>query len=228
MNTFQRLIRVSGLGLALVLGFLWAALSSTERADPRSEIDLPRAQLRAAPSEADSEALARAELEVMKLEIDLLREQLHGLRAEQEALDRALGEREPVAPETATEQPASDDAEATGAERSAEERVRARIDVLVDRLEQEVPDSSWTAWVEAELEGGLVDAGIEGAALAATECRATMCRVRFAFDDAQSRDEALESLPFLIPWDGDGFFHLENGDPLRAVAYVAREGEALP
>jgi hypothetical protein len=85
---------VSGLGLAL--GLLWVAPFSTGRAGPRSEIDQPKARLRAAPSNAGSEALARADLAVMKFEVALLRKQLRGLRAKNEALERELGQLEPA------------------------------------------------------------------------------------------------------------------------------------
>ncbi|MBN1960835.1 MAG: hypothetical protein JW841_07800 [Deltaproteobacteria bacterium] len=100
-----------------------------------------------------------------------------------------------------------------------------------DRLEQTLAlqpaDSDWVVEAEDGLRAG-VGRILPGASVVDVDCRATFCRLELAFADMQMLEQGLDALPTVSPWNGGGFFHVDGGDSLKAVAFIARKGMALP
>lgn len=61
----------------------------------------------------------------------------------------------------------------------------------------------------------------------AVDCRSTMCRIDFAFSDADAGHKALRALLSSPAWDGKRFYHLD-GDSNEGFCYVSRPGHELP
>ena len=87
-------------------------------------------------------------------------------------------------------------------------------------------DVKWSSWAEGEL-ASLFDAdSMPDTTSVDIHCAQSLCRMELGFDADASMDEAMRALPNLMPWNAQGFFHIDAAN--HAVVYVSREGEELP
>jgi hypothetical protein len=134
-------------------------------------------------------------------------------------------QQEPVPP-TTTPAP-----EAPQARAPTPAEVRDKLDGV---FAGEQVDTKWAQEARAKAEGKLAAAMPATSALRSVECRASMCRVETVHEDLGSYRQFVEKAfqdPETRVWNG-GFFSTpvdkRDDGTLVIVAYLAREGEALP
>ncbi len=108
-----------------------------------------------------------------------------------------------------------------------QERLTAQINTLEQQLQYEDPDPGWSNWAQDQILNNISNKQYTGVNVVGNECRSTLCRFQFQFDNAEIRDTAVEDIPILVPWESQGFFHADEQDPLNLVFYISREGAQL-
>lgn len=106
---------------------------------------------------------------------------------------------------------------------------------LSSRFQEERPDKGWTANAEALVRARLLPHLPAGSKLISMECRASMCEFVSAHSGPDSYNQFLRTAfqdSATRLWDGAGFAtptseHDRDGNVIT-VAYLAREGHALP
>ena len=112
--------------------------------------------------------------------------------------------------------------------RRAEAQVQAQIDLLEVTVLAEAPDPVWTSAAERSLQSVFQREEKAGFHLVQTECRTTLCRLELSLDGSVSPEESFHSLVQMMPWQGQAFIRIEDGEGGAVVVYLAREGHALP
>ena len=88
----------------------------------------------------------------------------------------------------------------------------------------EAVDPAWSTGAQDSLSDAFYQAAPDGVALAATECRASLCRMDFSFDDTVSPEEGSDALARFTPWSGRRFIAIPQDGFAGAIMYLAREG----
>jgi len=109
--------------------------------------------------------------------------------------------------------------------------IRERLD---DQFARERPDPAWAPDAQRTAEARIVGAISKTSEVRSIECRASMCRIETAHQDLDHYQQYVHRA-FMDPethlWNG-GFFATLLGEPTESrvttVAYLARDGEALP
>jgi hypothetical protein len=178
---------------------------------------LPSRPAPAAAAAASEAPIRREEIQALQMQLELLTRTVGTLAAEGAALRAVSAPPEAVAEPRPTAEPKP---EAGAAELE-------RLSALEARLQDEAEDGPLSASLEEELSERLADGRARGAALRATVCGTTLCRLEFALDEPAPGNPALLDLTQLVPWDGEGILHVPGDEPRTAILFVAREGAAL-
>jgi hypothetical protein len=230
MRTQYGTVLLIAFGLTVALALVWLFVRESSQVDAKADakrIAVSQTNPLVRPGSAEPERVKRRDLVAVEFEIEVLRQQLLGLQDEQQLLQRNLDDLEQGAPIEMKGQEEEQEAE-PGNPPSDEDPAGEQILVLEESLEYEAKDPAWAAWAQDEFQRSIESSQVAGATLLETDCRATMCRFDFSFEDDESRDQAIQELFFLVPWNGELFFHGDPEDDLRTVFYAAREGENLP
>ena len=109
--------------------------------------------------------------------------------------------------------------------------IRQRLD---DYFARERPDPGWAYDAQRTAEARIVGAIPKTSEVRSIECRASMCRIETAHQDLDQYQQFVHRAlmdPETKLWNG-GFFATLLGEPaegrVTTVAYLARDGEALP
>jgi len=117
--------------------------------------------------------------------------------------------------------------------RSPEEREQylravhaARSKLLAEKFEAEAQDAGWSRGAEVAIQR--LYATEELAALRThVECRSTMCRVTFSYDDDKAGASAVQRLIAKHPWPSSAYTRQDTARR-SGTSYVSREGQTLP
>ncbi|MGK3984788.1 hypothetical protein WME99_17210 [Sorangium sp. So ce136] len=140
----------------------------------------------------------------------------------------ALAEPPPPPPQPREAEPERDGGDAGRVEPAV---IRERLD---ERFARERRDPAWTVDAQRTAESRVAGAIPETSEVRSIECRASMCRIETTHQDLNQYQQFVHRA-FMNPethlWNG-GFFATLLGEPadgrVTTVAYLAREGEALP
>ena len=130
----------------------------------------------------------------------------------------------PVREDTAETRPSTPEEEV----KRADAQVNAQVDLIEDMMRAEAPDPTWTDAAELSLQGMFHREEPTGFYLVHAECRTTVCRLELSLDGSVSPAESFRNLVHLMPWQGQGFVRIEDGESAAVVVYLAREGYAFP
>jgi hypothetical protein len=142
------------------------------------------------------------------------------------------------APAAAAANDSRQDAESSGLTREelmqrADEQAEAQAAQVEQAVAGERLDPAWAPGAEQSIRGLFQEKDLQGLRLVDARCRATLCRIEMARNDAaQGADFEASFRKLLIrtPWQGQGFARVH--DPFSAsptaVLFLAREGAALP
>jgi hypothetical protein len=140
----------------------------------------------------------------------------------------ALAEPPPLPPDPHAAEPERDDGRIRRVEPAM---IRERLD---DYFARERPDPVWAPDAQRTAEARIVGAIPKTSEVRSIECRASMCRIETVHQDLDHYQQYVHRA-FMDPethlWNG-GFFATLLGEPtegrVTTVAYLARDGEALP
>lgn len=169
------------------------------------------------------------ELQKMRRELQTLKRELHHVRKEQSSSKELRIPERPGDP-TPTKKRKVDSPDVAPSmiqDKEAELRYRVQLAGVVD---EEAVDPKWASTAESELEGRFHSLRTKGIALEvlSLKCASTVCRVEITNGGEGPPVSGLRSLTQTIPWDGDGYAHIDPDDPSRVLMYVSRDGMALP
>ena len=123
---------------------------------------------------------------------------------------------------------APSDAQLSHEEREHRSRVyhEAKTNECERAFSQERADPEWSNTAQQKLEQKY--SGEEFQALhSQVECRSTLCRVKFSFDEGQAGLQATGQVQEKMPWSGGSFMHADM-EKRSGMIFVGREGHALP
>jgi hypothetical protein len=189
---------------------------------------------------------AATELELLRAQVAGMQQELRGSRgsAAESAARRALEARvlaagslstSPAPLPSGSQIPANREASETEpeAQLSPEEREhRATVYHQAKSTEcervfsQEGLDPEWSAPAQETLEEKYASEEFR-AVRSQVECRSTLCRVEFAFDEGQEGLQASAQLQERMPWSGRSYLST-NLEQRSGVIFVSREGHTLP
>jgi len=91
---------------------------------------------------------------------------------------------------------------------------------------QERPDAAWSKTAQQQLEQKYSAEEFQ-AFHSQVECRSTMCRVTFSFDEGQAGMQAAALAQDKMPWSGRSFMHADM-EKRSGMIFVGRQGHTLP
>lgn len=168
-----------------------------------------------------------ADVDRLQRELDAVRANVRHLDREQSSLDRGARSATREAGAGATE-PAGYD-EVPDMSPASDEDSAAALEVQVSMLEEALEtglDPEWSSWAEAELGALFGDDSTLDTTSVDIRCAGSLCRMELAFAAGESMDDVLQTLPTVMPWSAQGFFHIDAEN--HALVYVSREGAELP
>ncbi len=170
-----------------------------------------------------TEAQSRAAKERVALARDVanLRSQVSVLRGEAMRADTAAS-----GADDANDEPVADAVVESLPPPSAEEMEHRHRAALRAQVDSGGRDSTWSPRAEEEL-----GAAVAAAAPRATRdvrCSADICLVRVRWPDERDRDDTVDNMLDLAPWQWRGAMYVDPDDPLTADIFVSREGAAWP
>lgn len=111
--------------------------------------------------------------------------------------------------------------------KAAERRYQAQLE---DVVEDESIDATWALSAENQLKDRVEELKTQGIdiKIRALKCASTLCKVEIADQAGGAAAGGLRQLSQALPWNGDGYVHLDPEDPSRVLMYLSRDGRALP
>jgi hypothetical protein len=115
-----------------------------------------------------------------------------------------------------------------------EAQAQAQEDLIQKAVLTEQLDPSWAPAAETAIRRVFEEKQIESLRLVDAECRASLCRIEIAANeagvDSAGFDQSFRKLLIHRPWQGQGFGRIYNpfGPSPTAVLFLAREGRDLP
>jgi hypothetical protein len=172
----------------------------------------------------------------MQRELTALRSQLTQVDRGQTALAQAIDQLRKHILAARPEPPSVSKQDAAAAvSRSPEEEMAdddAQLQMQIETLEAAVhgekPDPAWAKDAEQALYAMWQGRENPGLSLVHAECRASLCRLDLDLDGTRSAEESFHTLLHHIPWSGQSFVQVTEGEAPQVVIYLAREGYALP
>ena len=197
-------LAVAGTGAALP----WWLLS------PDAPVSPPRlVRPVSAPASLDTAEVER--------EVEALSAELAALRRQQARRAKAVGPEGKGTPEPVRRAEAAQDAARLA-------RREQLYGLLEEASSKEARDPLWARRTEALISQAVSAIG-SGSRLAHSECRSTLCRVELVHEGADARIRAVDGLLSTPGLQGETVVrHLQQGNRLVSLVYVAREGERLP
>ena len=110
----------------------------------------------------------------------------------------------------------------------ADAQLQTQIETLEAAVYGEKPDPVWTRDAEQALQAMWQGQENRGLSLVHAECRTSLCRLELDLDGTRSAEESFHTLIHHIPWAGQSFVQITEGEAPQVVLYLAREGYALP
>ncbi|MET0793635.1 MAG: hypothetical protein ABW061_19100 [Polyangiaceae bacterium] len=103
---------------------------------------------------------------------------------------------------------------------------RDRMQVLAESFDGQAVDENWRPTAEAALRALYAGKDFDGLHTQ-VQCKSTLCRVTFEYQDAKAAAKAIAKLVKIRPWPGKAF---TRHDPTHSsgFSYLAREGMPLP
>jgi hypothetical protein len=113
-------------------------------------------------------------------------------------------------------------------DKRAEAHIQAQVQFMEGTVHMERADPTWASAAEQALQEVFQHEESIGLQLVEAQCRATLCRLALSLNGATSPEESLRYLTHLVPWQGQGFAYIAQGESAEVVVYLAREGYVLP
>lgn len=104
--------------------------------------------------------------------------------------------------------------------------IAANEKALSDSYASETHDPEWSAPAATTLRSAYQGEGFEGVTTVA-ECRSTLCRVDFRYDDRPGAELNWRNIMHRMPWSGSGRATF-NAETRTGSFFIAREGYDLP
>jgi len=97
-------------------------------------------------------------------------------------------------------------------------------------LSHEPKDATWSRDAEAAIASAFHGETFPGARLLRADCHATLCRVEVGHESGIARDQFMERVADVPPFNATaGFVYITGeGDEARSVLYTSRQGHNLP
>ena len=192
---------------------------------PNNSIDDSNA---ARPTQIEPNETAAWVTKLEKLAQDLRREQRRNVGLEQELI--ALRER--IVRLESSRPPDADTTRyhATESRQKLAAQMTTRLQVMNTALDSESFDQGWATEAETNLVDVFRNEELAHLSPISTECRSSMCRVRFLIDgDGANRYEvaALREVIPLLPWQADSWLTVEDEHTGTGVLYLARQHHPL-
>src|SRR5262249_46599157 len=171
----------------------------------------------------------------MQRELNAFRSQLIQVDKGQTSLAQAMDQLRTHVLAARPESPRESKRGAATASRSPEEevaraaaQVQAQIETLEAAVRGEKPDPAWARDTEQTLHAMFQGKESPGFFLVHAECRTSLCRVELALHETMAPEESFRTLLHRMPWSGQRFMQIAEGEAPQVVMYLAREGYALP
>jgi hypothetical protein len=104
-----------------------------------------------------------------------------------------------------------------------------RVSRFDAELAASVDSTPWSLTTEQTVADTLAEGTIPGTSLVDIQCGGDLCRVLLAHDSADTQLEAAQMIPFISPFDTDGFIQFADDESApQTLLYIAREGTRLP
>ncbi len=218
------------IGFICGLAILWIATNNNDSVPTKSQTLIPTPKA-ITTNNSDLE-LYRDEISYLQQDLKSLQKQLNDLQQATQKNQAENTELEHESQESYQETTSADTNQNVELQpylqkQLEQERITAQINTLEQQLQYEDPDPGWSNWAQNEIMNNISNKQYAGVSVVGNECRSTMCRFQFQFDDTEIRDTAVGDIPTLVPWDSQGFFHVDEDDPLNLILYVSREGSQL-
>jgi hypothetical protein len=218
------------IGFICGLAILWIATNNSD-SDSTKSLALKPTPKATTTNNSDLE-LYRDEVSYLQQDINSLQKQLNDLqqatKQNQAASKKLANESQESYQETHAADTNQDvELQPDLQQQREKEKITAQINTLEQQLQYEEPDPGWSIWAQDEIMNNISNKQYSGVSVVGNECRSTMCRFQFQFDDTEIRDTTVGDISSLVPWDSQGFFHTDENDPLNLVVYISREGTQL-
>lgn len=153
--------------------------------DIQDQLDLLQFELKALKSENKMSIQLQQELIDMKTDITFIKSQLMSQQAFQKIDNNASSEYSDLTAETSL----SEDL------KESQQKKKAFITKIQNSFNEEIIDNNWSVEMTAVLNMAFTNMDTPGASLSHIECRATLCRVDFIYDNQQSLARMHSNIP---------------------------------
>lgn len=111
--------------------------------------------------------------------------------------------------------------------KAAERRYQVQLE---DVVEDESIDASWASSAETQLQTRFSQLKAKGidVKIRSLKCASTLCKIEIADEAGAAAAGGIRQLSQALPWNGDGYAHVDPDEPSRVLMYVSRDGRALP
>ncbi|HYQ42311.1 MAG TPA: hypothetical protein VER11_10085 [Polyangiaceae bacterium] len=139
--------------------------------------------------------------------------------------------RNPPTPSTAiAASPRTPDQPAASSEDERERRVRAlhraQLQLYTNTFDEEVVDVGWAPAAETEIRS-VLDRAKRPVKQARVQCKSTLCRVEFSYEQPKDGRAVLQRMLMDHPWRG-AVFTKNDAENQSAISYYTRQGRAFP
>lgn len=109
-------------------------------------------------------------------------------------------------------------------------QTQAQLDLLNNALAGEPRDPQWSVEATQSIQDRVHQYKELGLDLLHVECGSTICRLDIAVPhgEFQDKEKMYHHFAELVPWNSEGFFHIEDAEATEVNIYVARENHSLP
>lgn len=178
----------------------------------------------------ENASTAQQRAATLQRELAALRAQLAQVDRGQTTLAQAMHQLHTHGPATRPELPGLPDQDTVTAARTPEEeaafaeaQIQMQIQTLETTVREEKLDPSWASTAEQTLH----TMESPGFSLMRAECRTSLCRLELTLDGTTPPEESFHTLLQRVPWPGQSFLQMTDGEVPQVVLYLAREGYAL-
>lgn len=148
--------------------------------------------------------------------------------AAQARLDREVTDLRSEVEALKAQRPTESPKPAPDLEENGDDVAMAIAEDLGDQLRSEPIDRGWNVAMRQHLDGFLGSPDLEGVALAAIDCRSTMCEVQVALADERARARLDMRVTGMLEADAELFVYYADDASLTPTIYLSRGGHRLP
>ena len=111
-----------------------------------------------------------------------------------------------------------------------EAQIKMQVDYMESAMESQESDPEWSNKAYEQINTAYKNSNMKEVDLVNSECKTTLCKMEFLLNSGVLAEEGFSKLTQNVPWDGQGFVTIEDGNEGEAsciVVYLAKEGHSL-